>query len=383
METLLRIQTLLICLLLLGFAYAATSKKALFGNLVNSRVVRIYHWFIFSTTIMLVTDLLAWVLDERPGKGIHTLLLVNYTIYYAFHTLPTVCFILYADLLMHEDTKRLKCWGIPLSVLVLFSVILALASPSTGWLFTLDSQNVYARGSLFMMFSIIQLLLLTTSIITLFGASRRGKAKIYWTLVFFPVIAFIGGLLQSLFYGLVLIWPVTTVFLVAAALNIQKEQIGIDHLTGISNRLWFEEVLQRCIRSTPMQKHFGCILMDLDGFKQINDTLGHDVGDQALQEMARILRHVAGPDDIITRYGGDEFVVLLHDTEETLLQSMCDRIEDEVAYSNRGQRKPYLLSVSMGYAMFDAVRFADDKAFLSYLDAAMYEEKRTKLSNRR
>ena len=115
-----------------------------------------------------------------------------------------------------------------------------------------------------MMFSIIQLLLLTTSIITLFGASRRGKAKIYWTLVFFPVIAFIGGLLQLLFYGLVLIWPVTTVFLVAAALNIQKEQIGIDHLTGISNRLWFEEVLQRCIRSTPMQKHFGCILMDLE-----------------------------------------------------------------------------------------------------------------------
>ena len=76
--------------------------------------------------------------------------------------------------------------------------------------------------------------------------------------------------------------------------------------------------------------------------------LGHDVGDQALQEMADP-QTLAGPDDIITRYGGDEFVVLLHDTEENLACSRCgDRIEDEVAYSNRGQRKPVSLSVKYG-----------------------------------
>ena len=142
METLLRIQTLLICLLLLGFAYAATSKKALFGNLVNSRVVRIYHWFIFSTTIMLVTDLLAWVLDGRPGKGIHTLLLVNYTIYYAFHTLPTVCFILYATLM--PEHKRLKCGAFPFCSGSVF-VILALAFKSTGWLSLSIHRMLYAR----------------------------------------------------------------------------------------------------------------------------------------------------------------------------------------------------------------------------------------------
>lgn len=383
METLLRIQTLLICLLLLGFAYAATSKKALYGTLGNSRVLRIYHVFIFSTTIMLVTDLLAWMLDGIPGKGIHTLLLVNHTLYYAFHTIPTVCYILYADLLLHEDPKRLRRWKFPLAILLLAIVILSLASPFTGWLFTLDAKNVYTRGSLFLLFASIQLLLLLSTLIPLFGASRRSKSRVYWTLVFFPVIAFVGGLLQSLVYGLVLIWPVTTVFLVAAALNIQKEQIGIDHLTGISNRLWFDEVLQRALRAVPTQKTFACILMDLDGFKQINDTLGHDVGDQALQEMAGILRRVAGPDDIITRYGGDEFAVLLHDADASVLQKMCERIKTEVASVNKGSPKAYVLSVSMGCAIFDPARFSDDKAFLSYLDSAMYEEKRAKLGNRR
>jgi diguanylate cyclase (GGDEF)-like protein len=142
----------------------------------------------------------------------------------------------------------------------------------------------------------------------------------------------------------VLIWPVTTVFLVAAALNIQKNQIGIDHLTGISNRLLFDEMLNHHLH---LQQGFGCILMDLDGFKQINDTLGHDAGDQALQEMARILRRVAGPKDIVARYGGDEFVILMHEASEYHLQDLVSRIELEVAMSNQSSKRPYLLSVSM------------------------------------
>lgn len=382
METQLRIQILLICLLLLGFAYGATSKKSLFGSLGNPLVLRIYHLFILSTTIMLVTDLLAWLLDGFPGKTVHILLLVNHTVYYAFHTLPTTCYILYADLLLHDNPKRLKRWKTPLYSLNLLIVLLSVASPFTGWLFTVNAQNIYERGSLFVLFAITQLLLLMSTLVPLFSSSGRGKSRIYWTLVFFPVIAFIGGLLQSLFYGLVLIWPVTTVFLVAAALNIQKEHIGIDHLTGISNRLWFEEVLRRSIRTTANQKRFGCILMDLDGFKLINDTLGHEIGDQALQEMARILRRLGGPDDTVTRYGGDEFALLLDNADELRLQRMLKSIEHEITQSNSTMRRPYQLSVSMGGSLYDPSRFSDEKEFLSHLDHAMYRQKRNKQGNR-
>ncbi|WP_293908626.1 hypothetical protein [Sphaerochaeta sp. UBA5836] len=122
--------------------------------------------------------------------------------------------------------------------------MLAPAAPVTGWFFYIDAQNVYSRRTWFIGYAVVQFLLLGASLIPLIGAARKSTARTYWTLVFFPVIAFAGGLLQSLAYGLVLIWPVTTVFLVAAALNIQKDQIGIDHLTGISNRLLFDEMLE-------------------------------------------------------------------------------------------------------------------------------------------
>jgi diguanylate cyclase (GGDEF)-like protein len=166
---------------------------------------------------------------------------------------------------------------------------------------------------------------------------------------------------------------------VAAALNIQKNQIGIDHLTGISNRLWFDEMLGH---SFHQQQRFGCILMDLDGFKQINDTLGHDAGDLALQEMARILRRVAGPKDTVARYGGDEFAILMHEASEYHLQELVSRIELEVAMSNQASKRGYLLSVSMGYALYDSTHFSDAMTFMAHIDASMYAHKRSKLGNR-
>jgi len=131
-----------------------------------------------------------------------------------------------------------------------------------------------------------------------------------------------------------------------------------------------------------MQPTFGCILMDLDGFKHINDTLGHDAGDQALQEMARILRHTARPKDIVARYGGDEFVVLLHETTESELKNLASKIELEVAMGNQASKRQYLLSVSMGYALYDPTQCTDAMAFMAHIDASMYAQKRCKLGNR-
>ncbi len=379
METMLRTQILFLCLLLLGFCHAATSWKPLFGGPGATLSLRLYHLFILCTTIMLVTDLLGWLFDGVEGRAVHGLLLTIHTIYYAVHALPTICYILYAELLLYQNPQRLRRWKVPLMTLSGLLALAAIATPVTGWFFYIDAQNVYSRGTWFIGYAVVQFLLLGASLIPLIGAARKSTARTYWTLVFFPVIAFAGGLLQSLAYGLVLIWPVTTVFLVAAALNIQKDQIGIDHLTGISNRLLFDEMLEHYLH---MQPTFGCILMDLDGFKHINDTLGHDAGDQALQEMARILRHTARPKDIVARYGGDEFVVLLHETTESELKNLASKIELEVAMGNQASKRQYLLSVSMGYALYDPTQCTDAMAFMAHIDASMYAQKRCKLGNR-
>ncbi|MCL6252350.1 EAL domain-containing protein [Altererythrobacter sp. KTW20L] len=90
-----------------------------------------------------------------------------------------------------------------------------------------------------------------------------------------------------------------------------------DALTGLANRTQFHERLEQATaRSNTTGRPFGLLLLDLDHFKQINDTLGHDVGDQLLQMFADRLRSVVRPDDIIARLGGDEFAIILSEVKE-------------------------------------------------------------------
>ena len=84
----------------------------------------------------------------------------------------------------------------------------------------------------------------------------------------------------------------------------------------------------------------------------------------------------------MARYGADEFVVLLHETTESELKDLASKIELEVAMGNQASKRQYLLSVSMGYAVYDSSLFPDDKAFIEHLDTAMYAQKRCKLGNR-
>jgi diguanylate cyclase (GGDEF)-like protein len=84
----------------------------------------------------------------------------------------------------------------------------------------------------------------------------------------------------------------------------------------------------------------------------------------------------------VARYGGDEFVVLLHETTESELKDLASKIELEVAMGNQASKRQYLLSVSMGYALYDPTQCTDAMAFMAHIDASMYAQKRCKLGNR-
>lgn len=119
------------------------------------------------------------------------------------------------------------------------------------------------------------------------------------------------------------------VLALAAAL---AEQAVRDPLTGLYNRRFFEEAL---IRQTETARRYGralsLVLLDLDHFKQINDTQGHPVGDAVLRETARRLQAVARKADVLCRIGGDEFAAILPETElagaRTLLQRFFREME--------------------------------------------------------
>jgi diguanylate cyclase (GGDEF)-like protein len=151
-----------------------------------------------------------------------------------------------------------------------------------------------------------------------------------------------------------------------------------DELTGLYNRRRFfvltEQYLKVALRT---KKRLLLLFIDMDDLKWINDHYGHNDGDQALKDFAKILKETFRESDIIARIGGDEFVVLFVSTDENseiLAARLHENLKD---YNNQGTRR-YPLSISVGTAQFDPDNPISVDQLLSKADASMYVQKRKK-----
>lgn len=125
-----------------------------------------------------------------------------------------------------------------------------------------------------------------------------------------------------------------------------------DPLTGLLNRQAFAEFLQaQAAQIADSREPLSCLMIDLDGFKAINDAYGHPVGDIVLTIAARAIESQVRPEDKVFRYGGDEFVVFLADTEWNQARVVAARIQNALASAERGQELlGRALSASIGIA---------------------------------
>ncbi|MBV8379182.1 MAG: bifunctional diguanylate cyclase/phosphodiesterase [Paucibacter sp.] len=159
----------------------------------------------------------------------------------------------------------------------------------------------------------------------------------------------------------------------------------LDPLTSLPNRLLFEDRLEhalaRCARQddgrgSPLRarEHLAVMCIDLDGFKPVNDSLGHAAGDQVLRELAQRMAKVARERDTVARVGGDEFVMLVEDLPDgtdaiALAQRMIDALEVPVVLDGQALH----ISASIGIALYP--EHGADK-LVAHADAAMYAAKR-------
>ncbi|MEQ9619616.1 MAG: diguanylate cyclase [Deltaproteobacteria bacterium] len=152
-----------------------------------------------------------------------------------------------------------------------------------------------------------------------------------------------------------------------------------DDLTGLYNRRGFFSLAERHI-STLNESHKGFLILfiDLDGLKEINDTLGHLIGSQALVDTGEILKETFRDSDIIARFGGDEFVILAKDTSENGADLIKRRMQKNIDSFQRNETRPYALSMSIGAAHYDPSKPATLENLVSIADELMYEDKQNK-----
>lgn len=149
-----------------------------------------------------------------------------------------------------------------------------------------------------------------------------------------------------------------------------------DPMTGLSNRHYFEEHLRTAIaRAQRFSSKVGLLFLDIDNFKLINDSLGHDIGDQILQQVATRLLDVIREGDIVCRLGGDEFAIIVHDLEtETSLAILSQRIIDSLSIPITLAKMQHFISCSIGISTYpNCAQNAED--MLKHADLAMYHVK--------
>lgn len=145
-----------------------------------------------------------------------------------------------------------------------------------------------------------------------------------------------------------------------------------DYVTGLLNRRRFEELYaQTLARAAEMGQSVSVAMLDIDGFKRINDQHGHLAGDRALAAIGNVIRGAVWGSDIAARYGGDEFVLVMPETDLRRAQAVVRRIEHRLQALNESRDLPEPLSLSVGLAAGNRRH----TTLLARADAALYAAK--------
>jgi len=166
--------------------------------------------------------------------------------------------------------------------------------------------------------------------------------------------------------------PLFTAALLYAYFFVIRTESTIDSLTGIGNRYALNEFMSRLSRQAAGER-YALVMIDMDHFKAINDQLGHAEGDNALRDMAVILKSCIRRSDFAARYGGDEFILALpagHD-----IGRIIERIQRAIDTQNARGGRPYRIGMSYGWDVLTTGRGAAVGEFIKHIDDLMYRNK--------
>jgi len=152
-----------------------------------------------------------------------------------------------------------------------------------------------------------------------------------------------------------------------------------DTLTGAYNRGYGLELLQRQLKLSKRDKSpLLLAYSDLDNLKDVNDEFGHDEGDRAMVQVAKLFKSILREVDIITRMGGDEFLVIFLDSSINEIPIIRKRLSNELARVNQVSKKPYKIGFSTGFSNYDPTNPQPMDELIRIADKNMYKEKKMK-----
>ena len=234
------------------------------------------------------------------------------------------------------------------------------------------SDGRYPRGFAYIIFLIFAAFYILDSLyLYVKRVKKNGSLKLFPVHIFLiPVI--LGVVIQTFFVEIAITWTSIAISVAGIMTALKNEIIFTDCLTGLYNREYLKFLHKRACNKKDCW--VSGIMIDLNGFKQINDNYGHAEGDLALCIVADLLLKSFSEYGVVTRYAGDEFVIMLNTTDDQLIQKIIKSAKKNFVTENEKNDKLYQLSASMGYAITNLSNETIDD-FMNRIDEQMYQDK--------
>lgn len=313
------------------------------GGAIDSSVINFFSFMSFMLLPIIFISFLRVLTFDIPGMtGIEALLLLNFAAFVALIFLRVSKNVYFFSLMAHH-------------LLMFILMILVSICHARNFFCPTDRQKQHiARGVLlFMVFSVVALL-------CFLFVSRRVYAILYG----------IGFAILILYMIKILIYRMMTAYQEIVKLDMYKSMSYTDVLTGVKNRNAFI-IDQKSLR---IDARTCFVIADVNGLKQINDLLGHRLGDEIICRAARALQTAFDSIGVCYRIGGDEFAIICENTDENTVQAALAEMKREIEREN--ETAPSQILLACGYA-FGSSEITGAEALFDAADKAMYLNKKT------
>ncbi len=333
---------------------------------------RIYDGMIILTMLGATWETISFLVEGQDMPAGRLLNYLSNSISYASTVSIGLLWCLYVLLYIYKSfdkiTRNIRLviipWAIEITALILNAF-------GTGLMFTVSESNVYHRENGIIIGYISLVIYIVYSIYLVYSSDTQKLRLHFFPVLYFVVPCFAGAILQLIFYGITTSFISVTIGLIFVQMQIYAENSYMDALSGLLNRRYLNGVLTK--RENAYRGSLHGIMMDVNDFKKINDTYGHNAGDRAIRWMGDLLLKSMPRSGIVIRYSGDEFIMLLPDVEDRDVRAVMDEISDRLEQFNQTGAEPFALRVSMGYAKFE--KEDNQETFQRKMDEAMYIEK--------
>jgi len=348
-----------------------------FKHEIPSHKSTIFKLIIVSTILMNVLEVFSWAFN---GIDTYTSFILNHIFNFFFIALNTLVVSLWAsyiDFLVYEDKKRLKrrTYYMHPTILVIVLTTINLFYPI---MYEISEVNVYSRLSFLWVSMAMTLIVYFVILIIVLRNKKSLNNTTILGVMLFLVLPLVAAVLQLRFYGLFLIWPSTAVAVLFSYLIFETTSGNRDFLTGLFTRVSAERRISKHLQK---RRKFSVIMIDLDDFKMLNDTFGHRTGDRILISMARILKKVFNSKAVVSRFGGDEFIIVVEGVLEGEINYQRKEIERLIKKSTDIELKETKFSFGVSYCQNPSSSSIEE--MIVSADNNMYFDKAKNKNNKR